>query len=52
MGLVYDSATNKCVNTSSIFVLFDAGSPEASGMVAAKLTDDLANSRGLLKFKA
>lgn len=50
-GLVYDSASNKCVNSSSLFVLFDSGTPEANGMVAAKLTDDPANSRGLLKFK-
>jgi hypothetical protein len=52
MGLVYDSATNRCVNASSLFILFAPSTPEASGTVSAKLTEDPGSSRGLLKFKA
>jgi len=50
-GYTFDTQANACVLGSNLFILFDAGTPNATGNIAAKLTSDPGNSRGLLKHK-
>ncbi len=50
-GYTFDTSSNSCVASSNLFILFNAGSPNAAGNIAAKLTSDSSNSRGLLKEK-
>lgn len=51
-GFSYDAVTQKCVQLSSLFILFDDGTANASGPYAAKLTDDPNTSHGLVKSKS
>lgn len=50
-GYTFDTTSNACVASSNLFILFDAGTPNATGNLSAKLTSDSSDSRGLLKTK-
>lgn len=51
-GYEYDAPTKKCVKSTFLFILFDEGTPNATGPYAAKLLNDAAKSHGLLKSKS
>jgi hypothetical protein len=48
----YDQASGKCITSTKLFILFNAGTPEAAGPLAAKLDSDPAVSVGLIKEKS